>query len=40
MFEFLMAIELTVVVFFAHVVLRPLSAWIERVAPPEDQVPH
>jgi putative Mg2+ transporter-C (MgtC) family protein len=30
---------LTVVVFFAHVVLRPLSAWIERVAPPEDNGP-
>ena len=34
------ALTLTVVVFFAHVALRPLSAWIERVAPPEDDGPH
>jgi putative Mg2+ transporter-C (MgtC) family protein len=30
------AITLTLVVFFAHVVLRPLSAWIDAKAPPED----
>ncbi|MGD0109578.1 MAG: MgtC/SapB family protein [Rhodopila sp.] len=35
--EYAQAVALTVVVFFAHVPLRPLSAWIERVAPPEDQ---
>lgn len=34
-----MAVALTVVVFFAHVVLRSLSAWIERHAPPEDPGP-
>ena len=34
-----MAAALTVVVLFAHVALRPLSAWIERVAPPEDDGP-
>jgi hypothetical protein len=28
-----------VVVFFAHVGLRSLSAWIERHAPPEDTGP-
>ncbi|HEY1412156.1 MAG TPA: MgtC/SapB family protein [Rhodopila sp.] len=38
--EFAMAAGLTVVVFFAHVALRPLSAWIERKAPPEDPGPH
>jgi putative Mg2+ transporter-C (MgtC) family protein len=37
--EFVLAIGLTVVVLFAHVALRPLSAWIERVAPPEDSGP-
>ena len=37
--EYGMALGLTVVVFFAHVALRPLSAWIERVAPPEDSGP-
>ncbi len=37
--EYRMATGLTVVVFFAHVLLRPLSAWIERVAPPEDRGP-
>lgn len=37
--EFGMAAGLTVVVFFAHVALRPLSIWIERVAPPEDPGP-
>jgi putative Mg2+ transporter-C (MgtC) family protein len=34
-FEYGLAMTLTLVVFFAHVALRPLSAWIERVAPPE-----
>ena len=38
--EYGMATALTVVVLFAHVALRPLSAWIERVAPPEDDGPH
>jgi putative Mg2+ transporter-C (MgtC) family protein len=37
--EYTQAIGLTVVVFFAHVVLRPLSGWIERAAPPEDNGP-
>ncbi len=37
--EYPMAGALTLVVFFAHVALRPLSAWIERRAPPEDQGP-
>jgi putative Mg2+ transporter-C (MgtC) family protein len=37
--EYAQAIGLTVVVFFAHLALRPLSAWIERVAPPEDNRP-
>ena len=37
--EYTQAIGLTVVVFFAHVVLRPLSAWIEHTAPPEDDGP-
>ena len=37
--EYGMALVLTVVVLFAHVALRPLSAWIERVAPPEDEGP-
>jgi putative Mg2+ transporter-C (MgtC) family protein len=37
--EYSMAVMLTVVVFFAHVALRPISAWIERVAPPEDEGP-
>ena len=39
MLEFGIAVGLTVVVFFAHVALRSLSAWIERVAPPEDLGP-
>ena len=34
-----MAFALTLSVFFAHVALRPLSAWIERVAPPEEKGP-
>lgn len=33
------AVMMTLVVFFAHVALRPLSAWIERRAPPEDNGP-
>jgi putative Mg2+ transporter-C (MgtC) family protein len=37
--EYGMAMALTVVVFFAHVGLRPLSAWIDRVAPPEEKGP-
>ncbi len=37
--EYIQAIALTVVVFFAHVALRSLSGWIERVAPPEDNGP-
>lgn len=37
--EYAQAVTLTLVVFFAHVALRSLSSWIERVAPPEDQGP-
>jgi putative Mg2+ transporter-C (MgtC) family protein len=37
--EYGLALALTVTVFFAHVALRPLSAWIEHVAPPEDKGP-
>lgn len=37
--EYALAAGLTVVVFFAHMALRPLSAWIERVAPPADPGP-
>jgi putative Mg2+ transporter-C (MgtC) family protein len=33
------AVVLTLVVLFAHVALRPLSGWIERRAPPEDNGP-
>ena len=33
------AVTLTLVVFFAHVALRPLSTWIDRAAPPEDRGP-
>ena len=33
-------VALTVIVFFAHLALRWLSNWIERVAPPEDRGPH
>ena len=36
---YVQAIALTLVVFFAHVALRPLSAWIERIAPPTDPGP-
>ena len=34
-----LALCLTALVFFAHVALRKLSTWIERVAPPEDPGP-
>ena len=37
--EYGQAVGLTAVVFFAHVALRSLSGWIERVAPPEDKGP-
>ena len=37
--EWAQAVALTLVVFFAHVALRSLSGWIERVAPPEDRGP-
>ena len=37
--EYGLATMLTVVVFFAHVALRPLSGWIDRRAPPEDRGP-
>lgn len=37
--EFGLAVGLTVIVMFAHVALRSASAWIERVAPPEDPGP-
>lgn len=40
LFDYGIAVGLTLVVFFAHVALRPLSAWIERGAPPESQGPH
>jgi len=34
-----LALALTAIVFFAHLALRKLSIWIERVAPPEDSGP-
>jgi putative Mg2+ transporter-C (MgtC) family protein len=37
--EFGLAVGLTVMVFFAHVLLRPLSAWIEAKAPPAEDGP-
>jgi putative Mg2+ transporter-C (MgtC) family protein len=37
--EYVQAVALTAVVFFAHVALRSLSGWIERVAPSEDEGP-
>jgi putative Mg2+ transporter-C (MgtC) family protein len=37
--EYGLAIGLSAVVLAAHVALRPLSAWIEGVAPPEDRGP-
>lgn len=37
--EYGLAVGLTIIVFFAHIALRPLSGWIERVAPPLDKGP-
>ena len=37
--EYQMALGLTGIVFFAHILLRPLSSWIERVAPPQEVGP-
>jgi len=37
--EYGMAAALTLVVFFAHFALRPLSNWIDRSAPPEEVGP-
>jgi putative Mg2+ transporter-C (MgtC) family protein len=37
--DYPLALSLTLVVFFAHVALRPLSAWIESKAPPEGKGP-
>ena len=37
--EYGQAFALTIVVLFAHIVLRSLSGWIERIAPPEDKGP-
>ena len=37
--EYGLALGLTAVVFFAHLLLRAISGWIERHAPPEDQGP-
>jgi putative Mg2+ transporter-C (MgtC) family protein len=37
--DFVLAGGLASVVFFAHVVLRPLSGWIDRRAPPEELGP-
>lgn len=37
--EYALAVGLTAIVFFANVALRPLSAWIERTAPMEDDNP-
>ena len=37
--EYGMSVGLAVVVLFAHVALRPLSAWIEHRAPPEETGP-
>ena len=34
-----MALGLTLVVFFAHLLLRPISSWIERRAPPGERGP-
>jgi len=39
-FEYGLAVTLTLIVFFAHVLMRPVSAWIERKAPPADHGPH
>jgi putative Mg2+ transporter-C (MgtC) family protein len=38
--EIALATALTALVLVAHVVMRPVSAWIERRAPPEDPGPH
>jgi putative Mg2+ transporter-C (MgtC) family protein len=37
--SYAVATTITMVVLFAHIALRPLSAWIERRAPPEDAGP-
>lgn len=37
--EYGMAFGLTVLVFFAHVLLRRISGWIEQQAPPADSGP-
>jgi putative Mg2+ transporter-C (MgtC) family protein len=37
--EFGLALGLTLLVFFAHVLLRRLSAWIEERAPPQEEGP-
>jgi putative Mg2+ transporter-C (MgtC) family protein len=37
--EYGLGLALTLVVFFAHVAMRPLSAWINRRAPPEERGP-
>ncbi len=37
--EYGLALGLTGIVAFAHMALRPISGWIERVAPPEDHGP-
>lgn len=37
--EFGLALALTALVFFAHLLLRALSGWVERHAPPEDKGP-
>jgi putative Mg2+ transporter-C (MgtC) family protein len=38
--EFGLAVGLTLLLFFAHVLLRSLSAWIEAKAPPVEGGPH
>ncbi len=37
--DYPLGVSLTLVVLLAHIVLRPLSIWIEQKAPPEDQGP-
>ena len=37
--EYELGVALTVVVFFAHLLLRSFSGWIQRHAPPEDEGP-
>ncbi len=39
LFEYALAATLTAIVLTAHFLLRRLSAWLERVAPPEDSGP-